>query len=69
MAVGQCYGRRKRDQELMLYRCNLKGLLGIRRMDGVLNGKIREFCGVTKGLEERINEGVLWWFSHVKRME
>ena len=22
-----------------------------------------------KGLDERINEGVLWFFSHVERME
>ena len=29
---------------------NLRGLLGIRRMDRVLNVRIRELCGVTKGL-------------------
>ena len=22
-----------------------------------------------KGLDERIDEGMLWWFSHVERME
>ena len=26
---------------------NLRGLLGIRRMDKVPNARIREFCGVT----------------------
>ena len=41
---------------------NLKGLLGIRRMDRVQNAWIREFCGVKKG----IDEGVLQWFSHVE---
>ena len=38
----------------------LRGLLGIRRMDRVLNERIREFCGVTKGVDERIYESVLW---------
>ena len=28
---------------------NLRGLLGIRRMDKVPNARIRELCGVTKG--------------------
>ena len=47
----------------------LKGLLGIRRMDKVPNTQIRELCGVRKGLDERIDEGVFRWFSHVERME
>ena len=34
----------------------------------VLNAWIRELWGVTKGIDERIDEGVLWWFSHVERM-
>ena len=38
---------------------NLKGLLGIRRMDRVPNERIRELCGVTNGVDERIDEGVL----------
>ena len=48
---------------------NLRGLLGIRKMDRVPNSRIREFCGVKKGIDERIDEGVLWWFSHVVKME
>ena len=40
---------------------NLKGLLGIMRMDRVPNAKIRELCGVRNGLNERIDEGVLRW--------
>ena len=48
---------------------NLGGLLGIRRMDRVPNARTRELCGVRKGLEERIDEGVLRWFVHVERME
>ena len=46
---------------------NLRGLLGIRKMDRVPNARIREFCGVRKGLHERIDESVLWWFGHVER--
>ena len=38
---------------------NLRGLLGVRRMAKVLNARIRELCGVTNGVDERIDEGVL----------
>ena len=38
-------------------------------MDRVPNARIRELCGVKKGLDERIDEGVLRWFGHVERME
>ena len=48
---------------------NLRGILGIRRMDRVPNAWIRELCRVRKGLDERIHEGILRWFDHVKRME
>ena len=48
---------------------NLGGLLGIRRMDRVLNAQIRKLCGVRKGLDESMDEGVLRWFDHVARME
>ena len=37
---------------------NLRGLLGI-RIDRVPNARIRELRGVTKGVDERIDEGVL----------
>ena len=48
---------------------NFTGLKGIRRMDRLLNAWIRKLCGVKKWLDERIHEDVLWWFSHVERME
>ena len=48
---------------------NLRGLIGIRRMDRVPNALIRELCGETKGVNERIDEGILRWFGHLKRME
>ena len=48
---------------------NLRGLLGIKRMDKVPNARISKLCGVTKGVDEKIDEGVLRWFGHVERME
>ena len=48
---------------------NLRGLLGIRRMNSVQNAWIRELCDVKKGVDERIDEGVLWWFGRMERME
>ena len=38
---------------------NFRGLLGIRRMDRVPHARIKELCGVKKGLVEKIDEGVL----------
>ena len=38
---------------------NLRGLLGIRRMDRVPNVRIKELCGMKNGLDERIDKGVL----------
>ena len=35
---------------------NLRGLLGIRRVDKVPNARIRQLCGLTKGVGERIDE-------------
>ena len=48
---------------------NLRGLLGIKRMDRIPNAWIRELCRVKKGLDERIDDGMLQWFIHVERME
>ena len=48
---------------------NLGGLLGIRRMKKVPNARIWQFFGVTKGVDEKTDEGVLRWFDHVERME
>ena len=46
---------------------NLRGLLGIRRMDRVLNARMKDLHGVEKDLDERIDEGMLWWYGHVER--
>ena len=47
---------------------NHKGLLGI-RMDKVPTARIKQLWGVTKGVDEKIDEGVLRWFDYVERME
>ena len=38
---------------------NLRGLLGIRRIDRVPNARIRKLCGVTKEIDEMIDVGFL----------
>ena len=69
MAETQCYGKSKeRSRVRAVQMVNLSRLLGIRRMNRVLNAWIRKLCGVKKGLGER-NDGVFQWFSHVERME
>ena len=47
---------------------NLRGLLGIRRMERVPNARIRELPRAMKGVYERIIEGILQWFGNVKRI-
>ena len=37
---------------------SLRAFLGIRRMDKVPSARIREFCGVTKEVDERIYVGL-----------
>ena len=59
---------KKRSRIRVIQMDNLRGLLGIRRMDRVPNARIRELCGVTKGVDER-NEGVLRWVGVEERME
>ena len=44
-------------------------MVGIRRMDRFLIARIRDLWGMRKGLDERIDEGVIRWFGHEERME
>ena len=48
---------------------NLRGPLGIRRIDKVPNARIGQLCGVTEVVDEKIEEGVLRWVGPVERME
>ena len=50
---------KKRSRISIVQMDNLRGLLGIRGMDRVPNARMREFCGVTKGVDERIDESDL----------
>ena len=38
---------------------NLRSLLGIRGMDKVPNAPIRQLYGVTKGVDEKIDESII----------
>ena len=60
---------KERSRIRIVQRDNLRGLLGIRRRDKVSNARIMQLCGVTKGVDEKIDESVLRWFGHVERME
>ena len=44
-------------------------MLGLRRIDRVPSARIRELCGVKKGVDERIDESVFRWFGHVEKKE
>ena len=46
---------------------SLRELPGMRRVYRVPNASIRELCGVKRGVNERIDEGVLLWFGYVKK--
>ena len=48
---------------------NLRSFLGIRRIDKVPNARMIKLCGVSKRMNERIDEAVLLRFDHVERME
>ena len=50
---------KKRSRIRAVQMDNLRGLLGIRRMDRVHNAQIRELCRVMKVVDERIDEGFL----------
>ena len=53
------WGEKKRSRIWAVQIESLRGLLGIKRMDKVPNELIRQLCGVTKGIDEKIDEGVL----------
>ena len=44
MAVIQYYGKKRRSRVRAVQMNNLRGLLGIRRMDRISNARIRESC-------------------------
>src|SRR5678815_4421311 len=58
-----------RDRVQCVQMDNLRGELGVKRIDKMRNERIRELCGVKKGVNERINESTFRWFGHVERMD
>lgn len=48
---------------------NLRGMLGIKRVDKIRNEKIKEVYGIKKGVNEVITENILRWYGHVRRMD
>ena len=60
---------RKSGMKAVLMGGNLWNLLGIRKMDSVPNSRVREPCGVTKGIDERINQSVLWLLCRTEERE
>ena len=63
------WGEKERSRIRAVQMDDLRGLLGIRRMDKFPNTRIRELCGVTLGVDERINEVFHRWFGHEERRE
>ena len=63
------YKEKERSKIRAVQMDNLRGLLGIRRMDRVPNAPIRELWGMKKRVGECIDESVLRWFSHVESIE
>ena len=61
--------QKERSRVRSVHMDNFRVLLGIRRMDRIPNARMRELCGLRKGLDERIDEGILQQFGHVERME
>ena len=60
---------KKRSKIRYVQMDNLRVLVGIRRMGRVPNALIRELRGAAKGVDEKIDEGVLRWFGNMERME
>src|SRR5678816_3773424 len=63
------WNKRYRSKVQCVEMDNLMGVLGVRRIDIMRNERIRELCGVKKGVYERINESMLRWFGHMERMD
>ena len=48
---------------------NLRGILGIKRINRMPNARAREVCGVKVAAYEGIDENVPWWIHHIEIME
>ena len=48
---------------------NLRGLLGMRRIDKVPNAQIRQLYRMTKVVDKKIDENGLRWSDHMEKIE
>ena len=46
----------------------VRNLVGVSRMDGVMNKEVRRRAGRERELASGVDQGVLRWFAHVKRI-
>ena len=72
VVVRQYYKMKRRGLGLRLYRwtaSKVSWVSVISKMDEALNARIRKLCGMTKGVDERIDESVLQWFDQAERIE
>ena len=46
----------------------LRDVCGVRRVERVSNAEIRRRCGKNRGVNQKIDQGILRWFGHVERM-
>merc|ERR1712212_1048965 len=60
-------GKERRRLNVMEMNC-LRNMCGVTRRDRVRNEEVRERVGVDIALADRVEERVLSWFGHVKRM-
>ena len=47
----------------------LRSLVGVSRMDRVMNEEVRMRVGIERELASRADQRVLRWFGHVERMD
>ena len=69
MVVSRWCGDKYRSKMQAVQMDNLRGVLGVRRIDKMRNEYIRGLCGVENGVKERICESILRWFGHLERMD
>ena len=58
----------RRKVNVLEMKC-LRSLVGVSRMDSVMNGEVRMRAGIERELGSRADQRVLRWFGHVKRMD
>ena len=45
---------------------NLRSSLSIRRVNKIPNARVRELVGVKRGMDERTDKSVFWWFGLIE---